>query len=99
MLEAIKEQGSISAAARKLGMSYRRAWMLTDSMNNNFKRPLIKSKLGGKGGGGAKITFEGKKVIALYRQMEKQAQSSIEKEKQNFIKLISKSPGIIRDDE
>ena len=99
LLEAIKEQGSISAAARKLGMSYRRAWMLTNSMNNNFKRPLIKSKLGGKGGGGAKITLEGKKVIALYRQMEKQAQSSIEKKKQNFIKLISKSPGIIRDDE
>ena len=54
LLESIEKSGSISAAARNLRMSYRRAWMLTDSMNNNFKKPLIKSKLGGKGGGGRK---------------------------------------------
>ena len=99
LLEAIEKTGSISGAARKIGMSYRRAWMLTDSMNNNFKKPLIKSKLGGKGGGGAQITSTGKKVLDLYRRMEKIAQNSIKEEKILFEKFISKNPGVIRDDQ
>ena len=99
LLESIEKSGSISAAARNLRMSYRRAWMLTDSMNNNFKKPLIKSKLGGKGGGGAQITSEGKKVLALYRKMENKALSSIKNEKLHFTKFISKNPGIIKDDD
>ena len=52
LLEAIDKYGSISAAARNINMSYRRAWLLTDSMNKNFILPLIESSLGGKGGGG-----------------------------------------------
>ena len=99
LLEAIEKTGSISGAARYLGMSYRRAWMLADSMNSNFQKPLVKSQLGGIGGGGAKITVEGKKVLDLYRKMEKKAASSIKSEKLIFKKFISNSPGIIRDDE
>ena len=98
LLEAINSYGSISAAARNIGMSYRRAWLLTDSMNKNFKFPLIESSLGGIGGGGAKLTKEGKKVLKLFRDMEKKAQNSLIQEKLIFSKLISKKPGIIEFD-
>ena len=95
LLEAINYYGSISAAARNIGMSYRRAWLLTDSMNKNFKLPLIEASLGGIGGGGAKLTKEGKKVLKLFRDMEKKAQNTLTEEKLIFSKLISKKPGNI----
>ena len=97
LLESIDDYGSISEAARKIGMSYRRAWLLTDSMNKNFKLPLIESSLRGKGGGGAKLTKEGKKVLNLFRNMEKKAQKILISEKLSFAKLISKNPGNIED--
>ena len=97
LLEAIDKYGSISAAARNINMSYRRAWLLTDSMNKNFILPLIESSLGGKGGGGAKLTKEGKKVLKLFREMELKAQNSLVKEKLNFSKLISDKPGNIEE--
>ena len=97
LLEAIDKYGSISAAARNIDMSYRRAWLLTDSMNKNFILPLIESSLGGKGGGGAKLTKEGKKVLKLFREMELKAQNSLVKEKLNFSKLISDKPGNIEE--
>ena len=96
-MEAIDKYGSISAAARNINMSYRRAWLLTDSMNKNFILPLIESSLGGKGGGGAKLTKEGKKVLKLFREMELKAQNSLVKEKLNFSKLISDKPGNIEE--
>ena len=65
LLDAISANGSISAAARKIGMSYRRAWLLTDAMNQDFKLPLIVSSLGGKGGGGAKLTEAGVGLVGL----------------------------------
>ena len=89
LLEAISLHGSISAAARKIGMSYRRAWLLTNAMNQDFKLPLMESSLGGKGGGGAKLTDEGRKVLKLFRDMEFKAQKSLIKEKAMFSKLIS----------
>ncbi len=98
LLEAIEKFGSISAAARNINMSYRRAWLLTDSMNKNFVSPLIESSLGGKGGGGAKLTKEGKKVLKLFRDMELKAQNALVKEKINFSKLISNNPGNIEDE-
>ena len=99
LLEAIQNYGSISSAARHIGMSYRRAWLLTDSMNKNFKKPLVKSLLGGKGGGGAKLTSEGIKVLNLFRNMEIKAQKSLVKEKLLFSNLISNNPGIITSEE
>jgi len=89
LLEAIIVHGSISAAARKIGMSYRRAWLLTDAMNQDFKSPLIESSLGGKGGGGAKLTEEGIKVLNLFRSMEKKAQKSLINEKKLFSSFIN----------
>lgn len=70
LLELIDETGSISGAAKRMAMSYRRAWILVEQMNNSFKKPLVEAIIGGSGGGGARITDRGKDVLALYRRMQ-----------------------------
>jgi molybdate transport system regulatory protein len=70
LLQAIDEQGSISAAGRKLGMSYRRAWALVEEMNGHFRTPLVGSNRGGAGGGGAALTDLGRQVLTDYRRIE-----------------------------
>jgi molybdate transport system regulatory protein len=70
LLEAIGETGSISAAARNMGMSYRRAWQLVDAMNRCFRRPLVETVTGS----GAQVTHEGEAVLAAYRAMCKAAE-------------------------
>lgn len=73
LLELVAETGSISAAARQMEMSYRRAWLLIDEINGIFGKPVIETAAGGAGGGGAKITPLGKNVIAAFRSLEKEA--------------------------
>lgn len=73
LLEAIAREGSISAAGRALGMSYRRAWLLMDTMNRCFKEPLVETGQGGLHGGGATLTPFGARVLSRYRTMEKKA--------------------------
>ena len=75
ILEAIAETGSISAAGRKMGMSYRRAWLLVDQMNQYFTEPVVVAAIGGAQGGGTALTPMGLEVIALYRSIEQQAQA------------------------
>ena len=70
LLELIQQHRSISAAARALKMSYRRAWLLVDTMNTCFQNPLVLTATGGTQGGGAELSEEGLKVLALYRQYE-----------------------------
>jgi molybdate transport system regulatory protein len=70
LLEAIEHTGSLSQAARHMGMSYRRAWLLIDSMNVEFDTPVISATVGGSGGGGAKLTSFGTELIEAYRQLE-----------------------------
>jgi molybdate transport system regulatory protein len=70
LLELIDELGSISAAGRAMAMSYRRAWLLIDSMNAAFRTPVITSAVGGKAGGGAVLTPLGHEVIARFRRIE-----------------------------
>ena len=70
LLEAIQAAGSISGAARELGMSYRRAWELADAMNQDFKEPLVSTSRGGAGRGGATLTIRGLAVLAEFREME-----------------------------
>jgi molybdate transport system regulatory protein len=70
LLEAIIAKGSISDAARSLGMSYRRAWMLINSLKQGFSEPITVSATGGKGGGGAQVTPFGVKLIHRYRTLE-----------------------------
>jgi molybdate transport system regulatory protein len=66
LLERIREHGSISAAARSMEMSYRRAWRLVDSMNRQSSNPVVISTTGGRGGGGARLTPEGERAIAAF---------------------------------
>lgn len=73
LLEAIGDTGSITAAARRLGMSYRRAWLLVDTMNRCFKRPVVETEAGGKRGGGTRLTAVGAQVLQRYRRVEKLA--------------------------
>ena len=73
LLEAIEASGSISGAARSLGMSYRRAWLLVDTMNRCFRAPLVEAEAGGKRGGGARLTRLGAEVIKRYRRIERDA--------------------------
>ena len=75
LLDAIVAHGSISAAGRALGMSYRRAWQLVDEMNRCFDPPLVETLRGGGLERGARITPTGTTVLAAYREMERQAAS------------------------
>lgn len=71
LLEAIEKTGSISAAGRALGMSYRRTWLLVDTMNRCWNEPLVETATGGSHGGGARLTTLGKQVVQSYRDMQK----------------------------
>jgi molybdate transport system regulatory protein len=70
LLESIDRTGSISAAGRAQGMSYRRAWLLVDDLNQLFASPLVAAHHGGLNGGGAALTDEGRRIVALYRAAE-----------------------------
>ena len=73
LLEAIDRTGSITAAARSLGMSYRRAWLLVDTMNRCFRGPVVETEAGGRRGGGTRITALGGEVVRRYRRVETRA--------------------------
>ena len=70
LLKAIGEQRSISKAATSLGMSYRRAWLLVQSMNEASPKPLVETAIGGSRGGGAQLTPSGQDGIALFHGLE-----------------------------
>ncbi len=78
LLELVGETGSISAAARKMNMSYRRAWLLMDELNHMFGRDVIETAAGGSGGGGAHVTDFGMRVIQVFRELEKQADGLVQ---------------------
>jgi len=71
LLEGIKIHGSLSEAARSMGISYRRAWLLVDSVNRSFKVPATVNSAGGRGGGGAELTAFGVLLIERYREVER----------------------------
>lgn len=72
LLDAILREGSISAAARALGMSYRRAWLLVDAMNRCWAQPLVAARKGG----GAEVTGCGTEVLEFYRAVQAQAEGA-----------------------
>jgi molybdate transport system regulatory protein len=73
LLELIDQTGSISAAGRAMAMSYRRAWLLVDTLNTSFRRPVVEAHPGGRRGGGARLTPFGRELIARYRTLERDA--------------------------
>ncbi|MGE0340544.1 MAG: winged helix-turn-helix domain-containing protein [Xanthobacteraceae bacterium] len=92
ILEAIASTGSISAAARQMGMSYRKAWLLIDAFNNTFSEPVISTETGGDHGGGAKLTKTGEEVLRLFRDMELKAIIATEPSRRAFEKLVKLPP-------
>lgn len=74
LLQAIGEHGSISAAGRALGMSYRRAWLLVDVMNRCFEAPLVEAKAGGGSKAGARVTDAGRQALAAYLALSDQVE-------------------------
>ena len=90
LLEAIWAIGSITAAGKHLGMSYRRAWTLVDSMNRCFVQPFVETATGGSQGGGARLTPMGVEVLAYYRVMQEEIKKIEEAHMQQFKPLLRK---------
>ncbi|MGD9538115.1 MAG: winged helix-turn-helix domain-containing protein [Alphaproteobacteria bacterium] len=88
LLQSIAECGSITGAAKQLGMSYRRAWLLVDAMNESFKAPLVASSHGGLHGGGATLTDEGEAVLRHFQAIERKAQMSARDDKRAIERLM-----------
>jgi molybdate transport system regulatory protein len=88
LLEAVREYGSISAAARSLDMSYRRAWLLIDELNRSLRSPATHSEQGGQSGGGCTLTPVGETIIRLYRDVEEEAKRSCAKQITELMRLI-----------
>jgi molybdate transport system regulatory protein len=76
LLEHIESSGSLSKAARELGMSYRRAWLLLDDINKMFNDPATTASVGGSGGGGARLTDLGREIVKAYREIEDAAEKA-----------------------
>lgn len=85
LLRLIREKNSISAAARAMDMSYRRAWLLVEETNKIFGQPVISTHVGGKGHGGAQLTVLGEKIISSYEAIVAKAQAAVEAELKSLI--------------
>jgi molybdate transport system regulatory protein len=88
LLDAIAKTGSITAAARTLGMSYRRAWLLVDTMNRCFTRPVVETEAGGRRGGGTRLTKVGAEALRRYRKVERLAERAGAAELRALKKLL-----------
>jgi len=78
LMELIRETGSISQAAARMEMSYRRAWLLVDELNHLFREPAIETKQGGKSGGGAALTDFGEELLRRFRAMEARTMTALD---------------------
>lgn len=92
LVERIARTGSISAAARDMGMSYRRAWQLVESLNADFLEPVVTTATGGTRGGGAQVTPFGGRLVAAFRAMEGKASAAIAADLKRFGRKL-RAPG------
>lgn len=90
LLEAVGEHRSISAAAKALGMSYRRAWLLMDELNRSLKSPAVTTAAGGANGGGTELTEVGHRLIQLYRGIEARAEQACRDEIAQLLTLVAR---------
>ena len=90
LVERIGRTGSISAAAREMGMSYRRAWQLVEALNADFRKPIVETATGGRRGGGARVTDFGAKLVGKFRAMERKASSAIAADLRRFAAHLEK---------
>ncbi|MCV2869668.1 LysR family transcriptional regulator [Defluviimonas sp. WL0002] len=91
LLQGIAETGSISAAGRRLGMSYKRAWGLVEVLNDMFAEPLVTSSRGGAGHGGAALTDTGQLVLRLFRTMQANADRAVADDMAELLSLADMS--------
>ncbi|MBV8780841.1 MAG: LysR family transcriptional regulator, partial [Phycisphaerae bacterium] len=89
LLEQIEACGSLSEAARRLCFSYRRAWLLTDTMNRLWPEPLVQTAIGGKSGGGTIVTEQGHRVLLAYRDLQLQLEHLLDQATEAFRLLTS----------
>ena len=92
LLELIGTHGSISAAGRAMGMSYRRAWLLVDSLNQAFRDPVVATQHGGPGGGGAALTEAGQALVARYRALEEDVERAAAGHMTALVQSLSDRP-------
>src|SRR6185295_10001982 len=90
LIALIDATGSISAAAREMGMSYRRAWQLVEAINGSFSRPVVITAVGGKRGGGAAVTAFGREIVESFRRMEEKASAAITADLRQFSRRLRK---------
>jgi len=90
LLEAIGKTGSITAAAKSLDMSYRRAWILLDTLNRSLREPAVDSARGGDRGGGSGLTEAGRRLIALYRRVERTAASASRRDIARLLAMLAR---------
>ena len=88
LIERIGGTGSISAAARAMGMSYRRAWQLVEALNRDYRQPVITTAAGGARGGGARVTPFGERIVRDFRAMEDKASAAISADLRRFERYI-----------
>lgn len=93
VLQAIAETGSIAESGRRLGMSYQRVWSLVRAMNGDFVEPLVHTQRGGAAGGGAELTDTGKRVLSLYRAIERDAELAVARRLPKLVALIRHDAG------
>lgn len=90
LLEAIEASKSIAAAAKSLGMSYRRAWLLVDELNRALNAPAVSTATGGVHGGGTELTETGRMVVALYRRIEQRALKACKADIDKLLALVQR---------
>jgi molybdate transport system regulatory protein len=89
LLEHVMQAGSIMEAAKRMGMSYNRAWLLFKTMERCFKQPLLKVARGGASHGGAELTANGRRVLELYRKMERESLKSTADTRRRILRLLA----------
>ncbi len=92
LLRAVRETGSITAAAKAAGMSYRRAWLHLDELNRIFRDPVVDSSFGGTSGGGTRLTALGMVVLSLCDRVQRKVDEAVRDEVQALTQLISVHP-------
>lgn len=93
LLDAVGQTGSIAAAGRSLGMSYRRAWLLVSAVNQMFDEPVVASHAGGREGGGAELTDFGRRLVEAYRQVEARTRDNAARELAEAIGKLAVNEG------
>ena len=88
LLEAIKQTGSITSSAKRLGMSYRRAWLLVDEINRCLVRPAVQTTAGGRHGGGTSLTPVGVELVRRYRSLEHQTSLAVTRKLKSLLRTI-----------